>query len=803
MASLSTWCGLIAVCTIGCWLGLVPAAFGQKAPAAGYVFPAGGRAGTTVEVQLGGYDWTPDIRLLMLDPRTKLEGATAPGGVIAHLPPYWFGIKSMVNDPPLPREVSARLVLPADLPAGPIRWCAANANGGSPCSVFIVGHGNEILEDEGRRGAQELTSLPMTVNGRLLKIEEVDTYRFLTDRSGIVTCELMARRLGSDFHGVIEIRDPDGRRIAEAVDTEGVDPALTFFATAGQKYTVAVRDFDYRGYRQSTYRLTITDGPRVLAAIPAAGCRGETRRVEFVGMGVATGNNQLERVSREVTFPAGEILREFVYTLETAFGSSPGFPILLSNVDEQIEPDADESSDWRLLVPSAMTGWLDASDVEDRYTIAGHKGDVWNLSAEARSLVSPLDLTLTVIGPDGKELASNDDAMGTTDARLLVNLVADGDHVVVVTDVSGVIDGQRGLYRLLVDPACSFQLRANGVVNAPTGSTTNMEVAVIREGGCNQPIELQVTGLPAGVSVPGKLVIEPTDKTFKIPLQVETTAPAEASLVTITATATWGGQKMVRAVVAAAAGNLVNRDPNASLVPVILVAPTLKPPFRVKPVEADGGRRVHRGATYLAELIVERDEGFTGEIVLDMAAVQSRHRQGIHGSPLRVGPSQSRIEYPVFLPECLETARTSRLALVALATIRDGAGQERCVLAPMDGQITMSIEGALMKLSHTAGELTVPIGQSFMVPLKLARSLTLAEAVSLEWLIPAELTDLIVCKPLAIAADQRTIECTFTTSVDPRLVGHKRITARATAMRAGFPVVSETEIEIEFAPLVP
>ena len=53
--------------------GQAPSPVVQKAPEVGYVWPPGGKAGTTVNVQLGGYDWTPDVQYFVLDPRVKLE----------------------------------------------------------------------------------------------------------------------------------------------------------------------------------------------------------------------------------------------------------------------------------------------------------------------------------------------------------------------------------------------------------------------------------------------------------------------------------------------------------------------------------------------------------------------------------------------------------------------------------------------------------------------------------------------------------------------------------------------------------
>ena len=373
-----------------------------------------------------------------------------PGEVIPHLPPYWFGIKSMVNDPQLPREVSARFVLPSELPAGPIRWCVANASGGGPCGVFIVGHGDEVTEDEQLRDPQLLQSLPVTVNGRLLRIEEVDRYRFKTERSGVVTCELTARRLGSDFHGVLEVHDDHGGRLAQVLDTEGVDPVLTFSASAGQTYAIGVRDLDYRGFRCLTYRLAISPGPRVLAAIPSGGRHGETRNVEFIGIGISTGQNQLESTSREVTFPADATQSNLIYKLQTPFGEATELSLAVSDLPEQVEPTAPDVDVRPLAAPTAVTGRLSEQNRKDRYFMAGKKGEQWNMSAESRCLSSSLDLALAVIGPDGKEIANNDDGPGTTDPRLSITLPADGEYQVVVSDVSGPTDSQRSIYRLVV-----------------------------------------------------------------------------------------------------------------------------------------------------------------------------------------------------------------------------------------------------------------------------------------------------------------------------------------------------------------
>src|SRR5436305_3952779 len=103
----------VAIVTLACLIGIATSAHAQRAPEVGYIFPPGGKAGTTVEVRLGGYDWTPDMELFVHDKRAQLVATGAPGPVLIPGPPYWFGAKGRITSPPLARETPAKLVLPA------------------------------------------------------------------------------------------------------------------------------------------------------------------------------------------------------------------------------------------------------------------------------------------------------------------------------------------------------------------------------------------------------------------------------------------------------------------------------------------------------------------------------------------------------------------------------------------------------------------------------------------------------------------------------------------------------------------
>ncbi|MSQ95268.1 MAG: hypothetical protein EXR98_12025 [Gemmataceae bacterium] len=775
-------------------LVLAPSARAQKAPEAGYIFPAGGKAGTTINVVLGGYDWTPDMEYFVHDKRVQLIASGPPGPILIPPPPYWFGQKGRLASMPLAREVPAKIVLPANLPPGPIYWQAANANGVTESRVFIVGTGIEVVEDENRKAPQPLLSLPITVSGRLFKNEEVDRYRVVAAKDGPISCELMARRLGTKFHGVLQVYDGKGQLIVESLGANGSDPSLTFVAKAKTEYVVSVHDIDFGGDRSYVYRLNVTPGPRVVGAIPAAGKRGETREIEFV---VDTGA-KLESIKRPVVFPATSTT--FGYRLETPSGAAAPFQMLVSD-----QP--------------GITGVLEQPDAEHRHPFTWKKGEIWSLAVDAKRIGSPLDVALAVIGPDGKDLAKNDDLPGTTDAGLEFTVPADGAYQVVVSDMAGKSGSRAAIYRLVVSqPVRDFTLQlAAPRATVQLGGKLDLAVNVIRTGGFKGPIALTVKGLPAGVSVPPDLVIPGDKAAFPITLQAAKDAGTLASLVTIEGTADvsprspgvfsrMGPPPRVPAIVSRTAHartsfNLSPQSPDENPAAAVLVATTLKPLFKGRPVDQDTGRKVHRGSTFPAEVLVERLDGFNGEITLRMAATQSYQMQGITGPDVLVPPGVGKTLYPVFMPEWLETTRTSRCGMIAVAKATDPKGKVRWACSPIAGYITMTLEGALLKVSADEQDMTVPAGQPFDVNLKIARLTKLNQPAKLELRLPDELSGQLKADTMVIPIKQEQAVMRITPTATLR--GLHTFTIRATALQDGkYLAVSEVIVTVEFLPSV-
>ncbi len=747
----------------------------QLVPEIGYMYPSGGQIGTTVDVTLGGYDWTPDMQLFLHDPRIKLEIVGPPSPVLISEPPYWFGYKARGFAWPLAREFKAKLTIPADVPPGLVKWQVANANGASPVGTFHVGNVPEIIEDAKRKTAQPLPALPVTVSGQIRRIEEIDRYQFSVPKAGPVTIELLARPFGSMLHGMLQVRDPNGAVLLDIADSEGRDIVTTFIAQPDVKYTVSLHDLDFAGDRSYCYRLTLTAGPQVVASYPAAGKRGETRKVEFLGIGLATGGPQLESVTRDVTFPAAADVKSFAFVLETPFGNAKPHTLLVSDLAEQAE--AAGAATTPIAASSAVTGALETRFGSDQFTIDLKKGEKWEVNAVARAISSPLDLELQVLGPDGKPVATNDDEKGTTDASLSLAVPADGAYRIVVSDRSGKSGSRAANYRLSIEPprediAITFPTQLPIVV----GAQAKLAVKVVRDGGFAGPIPLKLEGLPAGVTAPADLAIPEKKNDLVIDLTCAADAATTASLCSITATPTLNGQ------------------PSPRKAGTVLLATTMKPRIKLTPEGLDDVSKVHRGSTHLFPFNIERFEGFNGEITLEMTAKQQRHRQGLASDELVVPAGANRVDYPIFVPEWMETTKTSRMIINGAVKVADPKGNVRMLLQKQELRVGILPEGALMKLSHSAGEPTATLGSEVRIPLALSLASELREPIRLTVMPSESQTNLVSAEPIQLVAGQKETTFVIKLSADAQLVGEQPVVIRAATLRNGYPVISETTV---------
>ena len=796
------------LCTVICG-SMCSVVLAQKAPELGYVFPPVVRAGESREVVLGGYDLTPDIAVHSLNEHVDFKLTGDLGECIVPPPPYWFGEKGRLPAFPLPREIPASVDVPADVSAGPVRWQVSNANGSSAAAILMISDDREINEQRYRDNPQQIGMLPVGISGRLSRITEVDRYRIVPTRDGPISIDLFARRLGSDFHGVLRVRDESGRVIADVVDTRGTDVAVTFIARAMHKYDIELHDVDYRGNRAFVYRLHVNDGPRVITTQPAVLPRGKKCELTFVGVGIATGEARLETTTRFVTAPEDSDSTSLTYQLETPFGRATPIEIAVSDLDEIVfeevsAGDQAPSSDVEpplVIAPTALTGRF-AELTSQSVKLKATKGEHWTIAAESRAIGTDLDLSITVKDESGKQLAFVDDAAGTTDAVVELVVPADGEYLCTVENLSGEADALASVFRLSFNRReQDFALSVPQQLNVPVGGKTQLTVTAQRYGGFDGEIPITVAGLPDGVSVGEPLTIPAGKTSLKISVESDAMAACKADWVEISAETSVDGKRVVKTARATAGGNLAVRSDRQARTDRVLLTTTLSPKFSVELVDKNRQRAVHRGTTYPAPFILNRDDGFEGEIILQMAARQGRHRQGIVAPTKTVAADQQQALYPCFMPEWLETDRTTRMVVLGMALQADGAGQRHYVTRPADARVTMILEGALLKVAHGADELTVAAGNSFEVPVTVARSAKLDSEVELQLVAPPELQGLVSLESesvrLAPAVGETSLRVNTVMSSTLRGVWELKIQARA-IQDDRWPVLSETTVPVEF-----
>ena len=772
-----------------------------KPPHVGYVFPPVIKIGATTEVTLGGFDWTDDLQWFVHDPRVKLETYGSLSDYHLPPPPYWEGVRASIGAPPIPREIAGRLVCPADVPPGPVYWQVANANGSSSTALVYLTNSPEVVESRSRDLPQQLSGLPVSVSGRLSRLTEVDRYEVIASRDGILSVDLQARRLGSDFLGVIEVHDAANQLLADYSDSLGVDGAVSFAAKGGETYTVALHDVDFRGDRAYVYRLTVSEGPRAITTLPACGQVGTTIPVEFVGIGLATGAAREETVTQPVTFPPAGPATSHKHVVQTAFGPVE-FDIPLSTLPEHV-PSAVAPTDGNarmLLAPGAVTGRLAPDQHEARYVWESAEKEWWSIRALSQAIRGSLDVSVQILDPQGKPISDNDDRGGTSDAGMEFQAAAAGRYTAIIRSMSPQTRSLREVYRLEVNRlAPDFRLMAPLQIDLPLAGKVDVKLTVQRLAGFNGPIAVTADGLPRGAAASGEWTIPEGKNELTATITAAADADVVASVVRFQGKASINGAEIVHPADVQFEGSLapVNSDELRRTESMLSV--TMPAPFEIKVVDRESQHDIHRGSTYLADLQIVRQPGFTGDLSIAMSGKQDRTRKGIRGSLVPVPADATQFYYPTFMPEWLATDLTCRIVVHGVGAVPDPQGRIRYLTRAGDARITMIMEGALLKLECPTPQLLAAPGDELKIPIAVSRSVKLPLPTTVEFEIPEELKGLVECDPLTLAADTREGTLTIRTKADPRLHGQWNWTLRATSLQDHrWPVVSQFDLDVLF-----
>lgn len=502
------------------------------------VFPAGGRRGETIDIELRGQDGVTGGVTVVVDgpPGVSVEKVEAAGN----------------------NFVKATLKISADAPLGRrmLRVISPRA-GMTNFRYFVVGSLPEIVEKEPNNTVESAhdVTLPIVINARVSPTLDVDHFRFAAKGGQKLVAAIVAYGMDSIqntnkgyLDANIELLDASGKVIAAADDTLGLDPLLSTKIPADGNYTLVVKSLQYLGSDHAVYRLTIGDVPYPTSLFPAGGRIGDSVSVEVDGAHVETGTRQSVSVIRD-----GTIHSQFA-AFEAINVSGVDLPFVRGMHPEmlEVEPNNERSQATTLTVPGTANGRFTTSNDEDWYRIPLKKDEGVRFEvASQRFINSPVDSLLEVFDASGKKLSENDDgpAYGgnvqcahdfiSNDSCLNFRATSDGDYFVRIRDLNG-SSGPRSVYRLTVEPLLpDFRLYQwpDAVPIWGPGTTAALIVEVLKWNGLQNDIAVRVEGLPPGWK--GSVANWPMswygsyDGNGVIRLLLTISAPADAAVGTI------------------------------------------------------------------------------------------------------------------------------------------------------------------------------------------------------------------------------------------------------------------------------
>jgi len=770
-------------------------------PSVSYIFPAGGQRGTTVHFKVGGHYLNGDAAFEMLgsdvtaSSRVRETNTLWFEGPLIPLP-----ASQQVED--YPKDHAGHVKIAANAELGVRYWRVWTSQGATAARKFEVGQWPETVEDEiDGHPIPTHVQLPVTINGRIFPREDIDVWSFHAKTGEHISCEVNAKRLGSPLEAKLELIDPQGRQIGEAIGRSEQDPRLQFTASIDGLHQVRIQDLNAGGLQHYVYRLTLTTGPSVATVYPLGGRRGTKLQLELAGHGPASDR-------AEIDLPKDALQ---TYVARLPFGTSSASRVLLDVDDLQefveSEPNDDPMTAKVAISPPAMlNGRIAQRGDVDLWTVIAKKDESFEVDLRASRLGSPLDSVLIVSDADGKELVRSDDIGGEqTDSRLTFKSPADGIYRLRVQERFSSRGGDEFSYRLRVapQPGPDFRLTfSSDVVNVfrdvaglteeekkkrPPTKTAQLRIDAERIGGFAGEIEIAVEGLPPGVTVKGTKILEKQSR-LDLHFGAAPTTKIAATHLMVRGKAKIDGCEVVRT----ASLPLARGEPALESVLLAVAIPT---PFRAR------GEYLFayglRGSVFHRRYLLDRWD-FAGSLKARLADRQVRHLQGVRGPEISIPADASEFVYPLTMPPWMEIGRTSRSAVMVSGAVKDHDGTEHIVSyssGEQNDQIIAVVAPALLNIETDRRSMAAQPNTTIDVRLWVKRDETLANSrIKLEFVLPTHFKDLVV-EPVTVpaAATEALLRIQFGPESGPF---NMPVTIRATSLDSKDPHFAETSLEL-------
>jgi hypothetical protein len=618
----------------------------------GFVFPAGGRQGSTFEVKIGGeyFDGATSLHISGEGVEGKILGQTRPltqreiAALRAKLQELEEKKEKTDDDrkeienirkqlappavqptPALAEIVTAEITIDPRATPGQRQLRLRGNTGMSNPVAFFVGQIPEVTvkrdlinpEAPRTRPPDTEVTLPAAINGQIMP-GAVDRYRFparkgqqlvfITRARGLIP--YLADAVPGWFEAGLTLYDSGGNEVAASESfRHHPDPVLAYQVPRDGEYVLAIQDGLYRGREDFVYRIEAGELPFVTGIFPLGGKAGASATVALEGWNLPESSLTLEPSdTKPGTLPlsvrSGELL------------SGPR-PFEVDTLPECLEQEGNHSpaTAQKLALPVVVNGRVDQPGQWDVFRFEGLVGQTVVAEVRARRLESPLDSVLRLTDAGGKVLASNDDTEDRgqglithhADSQLRATLPASGTYYLHLGDAQGQ-GSPAHAYRLRVSgPRPDFELRVTPCsINARPGSTVVLSVTALRKDGFAGDISLFLTYTPVDFALEGAKIPAGQDE-VRVTLHVPTTERPRPIDLVMEGRAAINGRRVVR--IATPAEDMMQAFIWHHLVPVNKLMVTVSGQARARyPARllTSGPARIVAGGTAVVRIAIPR-----------------------------------------------------------------------------------------------------------------------------------------------------------------------------------------------------
>ncbi|MGZ0172270.1 MAG: PPC domain-containing protein [Planctomycetales bacterium] len=727
--------------------------FAQTAPQIGFLFPAGGQRGSTIDVHL--------------------EGKYMPGpcGI-------WIG-GSGVSCQSATTEGQLQLSIAKDAAPGKRLVRIFSVQGGSGPRPFVIGELPELLEHDDE--AAHPISFPATVNGQLNPQGDIDQFELSLKAGQQIVCAVAARTIGSPCDTTLRLMDSDGHIVAINNDRRGLDALLVYRSSTAGTFTLQLYNFDLSGRPEHVYRLTVTDGPYLDYAFPSGMQRGTKSTITLSGWNLADGNS----ASYSATPGATETVHEISFP-----GSANRLRVPVGDSAEhvEIEPNNAVEAAQAVSLPLTVNGRFAEHGDVDVFRFVAAKAQKVKIDVAGMLLGFATDAVLTVSNDQGRVLKTIDDTPGTPDPSLLFTAPADGDYFVTLTE-RAVRGDAEFIYRLsTAEPRPDLRLTVKTSEFAiESGGELEVPVTLTKLDGFADEFELTAIDLSAGVTVEPQSFPAKSPASAKLKFHAAEGLPFSGSPIRIVARFKRNDESIER--VAGAAVTLVAGSA-AIRTEQLWLGVTPHIPFSLATTTVI--LEANRMAAFRFPVTAVRDEGFTGPIRL--VGVDPDRRGTV--VPLSGMIKQDSIagSIPLIIQTKAVEGTTHRARVMGVVDVVGPNGKKHPVFHVAKGSMAMGCQPNLLTLSVEPNRITRRPGEVLEISVSAVRR-TAMNVVTISATIPKYPKSLHF-NPVKLPSDQT--RATLTLRLDESVQLPPRVTLEllAESSRDGLSISAATTLTL-------